>query len=47
VEKYCFSVDGDGWSLALSSTDVQYMESDAEREEKRMIAAAGKRWGGF
>lgn len=41
VEKYCFSVDGDAWSLALSSTDIQYIESEIEREEKRLVAAAG------
>ena len=27
--------------MALSSTDVQYIESEAEREEKRLVAAAG------
>jgi E3 ubiquitin-protein ligase MYCBP2 len=41
VEKYCFNVDGDAWSLAMSSTDVQYIESEIEREDKRLVAASG------
>ena len=41
MEKYCFNVDGDAWSLAMSSTDVQYIESEAEREDKRLVAASG------
>ncbi len=38
VEKHCFSFDGgDAWSLAVSATDVQYLQSEAEAEENKMV----------
>lgn len=36
AEKYCFGmVDGDLWSLAVSNTDIQYLQSEAEIQEQR------------
>ena len=36
AEKYCFGmVDGDLWSLAMSNTDIQYLQSEAEIQEQR------------
>eukprot|EP00095_Tigriopus_kingsejongensis_P005847 maker-scaffold697_size109876-snap-gene-0.24 protein:Tk05847 transcript:maker-scaffold697_size109876-snap-gene-0.24-mRNA-1 annotation:"e3 ubiquitin-protein ligase mycbp2 isoform x1" len=42
--KYCFTPGTDGespWALAVSSTDVQYLESEAEMEEKRLLSSFG------
>ena len=36
AEKYCFGMmDGDVWSLAVTSTDTHYLESEAEIQEQR------------
>ncbi len=38
MEKHGFSHDGgDAWSLAVSATDVQYLQSEAETEENKIM----------
>jgi E3 ubiquitin-protein ligase MYCBP2 len=39
IDQHCFSFDGDAWSLAVSATDVQYLESEAEIEEDKFLLA--------
>ena len=36
IEKHCFNLEGDGWSLAVSNTEVQYLESEAESTQRSM-----------
>ncbi len=41
-ERHCFSSDGDAWSLAISATDMQYLENEETEElnDERFAAAA-------
>ena len=36
VNRYCFNSEGDGWSLAVSATNVQYLQSDLDKYDQEV-----------
>lgn len=40
VNQHCFNTDGDAWSLAVSSCQMQYLQSEAERESRQQDAVS-------